>query len=81
MQLLKAKEAAEAASSANSEFLTNMSYELRTAINSIIGMTDAVLSTQLKPEQRHDLSIVKGSANSLLEIVDDILDFFKIAER
>jgi hypothetical protein len=45
-----------------------------------IGMTDAVLATQLTPEQRHDLPIVKDSASSLLKITDDILDFFKIAE-
>jgi two-component system, sensor histidine kinase and response regulator len=81
MQLLKAKEAAEAASRANSEFLANMNHEVRTAMNSIIGMTDAVLATELSPDQRHDLSLVKDSANSLLKMTDDILDFFKIAER
>ena len=81
MQLLKAKAAAEASNHANGEFLANLSHEVRTALSSIIGMTDAVLSTELKPEQRRDLSIVKDSANSLLKISDDILDFFKIAER
>jgi signal transduction histidine kinase len=85
LQLLKAKEAAEAAGRANSEFLANLSHEVRTAMYSIIGMTDAVLATELKPEQRRDLSSVKDSANSLLKIIDDILDFYKdfykIAER
>ena len=81
MKLLKAKEAAEAASRANSEFLASMSHEVRTAMYSIVGMTDAVLATELNPEQRHDLSIVKDSASSLLKNIDDILDFFKIAER
>ena len=79
VQLLKAKEAAEASTHANGEFLANLSHEVRTALSSIIGMTDAVLSTELKPEQRRDLSIVKDSANSLLKISDHILDFFKIA--
>lgn len=81
MQLLKAKEAAEAASRANGEFLANLSHEARTAMYCIIGMTDAVLATELKPEQRGDLSIVKDSAHSLMKIIDDILDFCKIAER
>jgi two-component system sensor histidine kinase/response regulator len=81
MQLLKAMEAAEAAGRANREFLANMSHEVRTAMYSIIGMTEAVLATELKPEQRRDLSTVKDSANSLLKITDDILDFFKITER
>ena len=48
---------------------------------SIIGMTDAVLATELEPEQRGDLSAVKESAASLLRIINDTLDFFKIAER
>ena len=80
VQLLKAKEAGEAANHANSEFLANLSHEVRTALSSIIRMTDAVLSTELKPEQRSDLSIVKDSANSLPKIIDDILDFYKIAK-
>jgi two-component system sensor histidine kinase/response regulator len=79
MQLLRAKEAAEAASRGNSEFLASMSHEVRTAMYSIIGMTDALLATELKPEQRRALISVKDSANSLLKITDDILDFFKIA--
>jgi two-component system sensor histidine kinase/response regulator len=54
---------------------------VRTALFSIIGMTDAVLATELKPGQRRDLRIVKDSANSLLKITDDILDVFKIAAR
>jgi signal transduction histidine kinase len=81
VQLQKAKEAAEAANHANGEFLANLSHEVRTALSNAIGMTDSVLATELKPEQRRDLCIVKDSANSLLKIVDDILDFFKIAAR
>jgi two-component system sensor histidine kinase/response regulator len=79
-QLLKAIEAAEAASHAKGEFLANLSHEVRTSIYNIIGMTDAVLVTELQPEQRRDLKVVKDSANSLLKIVDDILEVFKIAE-
>jgi two-component system, sensor histidine kinase and response regulator len=85
VQSLRAKEAADAASRAHSEFLANLSHDVRTTMYSIIGMTDAVLETELNPEQRRDLSIVKDSANSLLKIIDDILefykDFYKIAER
>ena len=81
LQLLKAKEAAEAATRAKSEFLASISHEIRTATNSIIGMTDVVLATELKQEQRDDLSIVKDSANSLMGIIEDVLDFFKIEER
>jgi signal transduction histidine kinase len=79
--LLKAKEAAEAANRANAEFLANLSHEVRTAASSIIGMTDAVLATELKSEQLRDLSAVKVSANALLRIIDEALDFFKLAGR
>jgi GAF domain-containing protein len=81
LQLLKAKEAAEAASRAQSDYLANMNHEIRNALNGIIGMTDAVLATELNPHQRDDLHFVLESANSLLKIVDGVPDFFKIAER
>lgn len=81
LPLLKAKESAEAASRAQSDFLTKMSHEIRTALNGIIGMTDAVLATELRPEQRDDLNVVRDSANSLLKIIDDVPGFFKINER
>lgn len=81
VQLVKAKGAAEAAGLAKREFLASLSHDVRTAMQSIIGMTDAVLATELKPEQRGDLTTVRDSASSLLSLIEDAIDYFKIAER
>ncbi|MEZ4764052.1 MAG: histidine kinase dimerization/phospho-acceptor domain-containing protein [Calditrichia bacterium] len=77
-ELSAAKEKAEKATQAKSLFLANMSHEIRTPMNGIIGMTELLLETPLKPKQIEYLGIVDSSAKSLLSLLNDILDLSKI---
>lgn len=74
----KAKKQAEIANLAKSEFLANMSHELRTPLNAVIGFTDLLVKTPLTALQQKYLSIASQSANSLLHLIENILDFTKL---
>ncbi len=76
--LTRAKEAAEESSRAKSEFLANMSHEIRTPMNGILGMTELLRATELRPAQREYLGLVHASAEHLLTVINDILDFSRI---
>lgn len=77
-KLISMRKQAEAANEAKSMFLANISHEIRTPLNAVLGMTDLILNHEINEEVREDAQSIKSAGNTLLKLIDDILDLSKI---